>query len=266
MKTLDHAGALERVLASMRQTIAAGDWTAAQRINEQLMTVFMDGVFSEDRSALARMRDQLAAFRSEAGTDDEDLDPRRLVKALLDANVMFATIAARRRPQGVTIPIDSEAAGAREKVLKLLKGLKGTKAMATSELAEAADVRPETMSRLLTALKLEGLVTSRKAGRKVLSRLTPRGQRAAGDGSSRRIEIRVEIPRELVRRESLIFSENSQLENRLGRLQKSGRLAFVDDFVVEHEEAHCVEFADSPRLPEIANDHNHVADNRFATV
>lgn len=263
MKTLDHVGALERVLATMRQTIAAGNWTAAQRVNEQLVTVFMDGVFSEDRSALARMRDRLAAFRSEVRTDEKDADPRRSVEALLDANVMFATIAARRRPKGVTTSVDAEAAGARETVLKLLKA---RKTMATGELAEAVDVRPETMSRLLTALKLEGLVTSRKAGRKVLSRLTPRGQKATGDGSARRITIRVEIPRELVMRESLSFSKASQLENRLGRLHHGGHVAFIDDLVAEPEEAPRVEATDTHMLPDIANDHNHVADKLFATV
>lgn len=266
MKTLDHVGALECVLTSMRQTIAAGNWTAAQRVNEQLVTVFMDGVFSEDRSALARMRDRLAALRSEVGSDGEELEPRRSLEALLDANVMFATIAARRRPQGVTIPVDAEAAGAREKVLKLLKRLKGTNAMATGELAEAANVRPETMSRLLSAMKLEGLVTSRKAGRKVLSRLTPRGQKAAGDRSSNNITIRVEIPRELVRRESLAFTKTSQLENRLGRFQQMGGVAFMDDFVAEPQETLRVEVADPARLPDIANDHNHVADKLFANV
>lgn len=263
MKALDHVGALERVLDSMRQTIAAGNWTAAQRVNEQLLTVFMDGIFSEDRSALALMRDRLAAFRSEVGTDYEDLDPRRSLKAALDANVTFATIAARRRPQGVTTTVDADAAGAREKVLKLLKG---SNAIATGELAKAANVRPETMSRLLAALKLEGLVTSRRAGRKILSRLTPRGQKAVGDKSSHKITIRVEIPRELVRRESLAFSKASQLENRFERFQHMERLTFVEHFVAKSEEASPAEVAEWARLPDIANDHNYVADKLFANV
>lgn len=268
MKTLEQVETLKHVLGTMRETIASGNLEGARRLNEQIVTVFLDGVFSEDRRALAQMRDILAAFRSEIRSDERTHD-HAVVESLMEANVIFATIAARRRPEGIKVEIDREAAGARDVVLAHLKR---TGATSTGVLAEAAGVRPETMSRLLTALKLEGLVTSRRAGRNVLSRLTPRGQKEVGM-VTRRISIRVELAREAPRNDALLALTNDRfIGTALAGTQGFDWNIFDNDFdhapnlppvgvVASTDHGH-----QSRLVPDLTNRHTAEADNSYPQV
>lgn len=182
--------ALDRVFASMRSYAIEGNVAIARRLNEQAITILLDAAFAQDREALAALRERFAAFRSEMRSQIGDRDQEGFTAAL-DANLEFATIASRRRPAGIKVKLGEQASDAREGTLKMLRRYGS---LATGDLAEKVGVRTETMSRVLTALKAEGLVTSRRAGRSVMSRLTPRGRDRMTPKGARRIEIKVTMP------------------------------------------------------------------------
>ena len=181
--------ALNHVLASMRSYASDGKFAAAKRLNEQAITILLDAIFAQDRDAIASMRERLAAFASEARSQFDDGEALDLT-AELEANVRFASVASRRRPQGVLVDVPEAAGDAREKALVVLKRFRS---LGTNELAEKLGIRKETMSRILTALKAEGLVTSHRAGRRVISRLTPRGRERVSP-KDRQIELKVTLP------------------------------------------------------------------------
>lgn len=182
--------ALDKILASMRSHAVEGNVAIARRLNEQAITIFLDAVFAQDRESLAALRDRFAAFRSEMRSEIAERDQHGF-SAALDANLEFATIASRRRPTGIKVELGEEASDAREGALKTLKRYGS---LTTGDLADKVGVRKETMSRVLTALKGEGLVTSRRAGRSVMSRLTPRGRDKMTSKRARRLEIKVTMP------------------------------------------------------------------------
>ena len=170
---------LEKVLAATRKAVEARDWNVAERLSERTRSAVLEAAMACDREALDRMRDRLAAFRSALTQHLDPVDPVQAALAvLIRADATLAAIAARMRPTALPASDDAAVRSAADRVLRFLAG-KRTGAT-TGEIAAAAGIANGTTSRVLTDLKARGLVTSRDAGRFVVSRLTPRGEAAAG--------------------------------------------------------------------------------------
>lgn len=176
---MDRLANLEKVLKAVRSAVADADWGGAERLCERLMSSVLDAALADDRPALDRMRERLAAFRSATARQLDASDPAQLaVSALLRADATLAAIAARMRPEGLAPAKDATIRSGAERVLHYLA--RRPSGATTGEIASAADLAAGTVSRVLTDLKARGLATSRDAGRFVVSRLTPRGQALAG--------------------------------------------------------------------------------------
>ena len=222
---------LDRVLEKMRVAVSMANWDAVRRLNDTALTIFLDAVFAQDREAMESARKLFNAFASEVRSRVAEANELDIVSALM-ANVTFAKLAARRRPTKVAVKVDPALTDARQKALWFLRRDNNA---STAALAVKVGVRSETMSRILTGLKAEGLVTSQRSGRSMLSSLTPRGIAATGGQKRVAVEIRSIIPPELLHamleevrmpaprirsNRSLITDENTN--HRMDRFERQG--------------------------------------------
>jgi DNA-binding transcriptional ArsR family regulator len=148
----------------------------------------------------------MMAFRVAVGGRLNRNDPSDAPFAMiLRYDAAPAAIAARMRPKALPATLDKEHGNAPERVLRFLLARPG--GATTGEIVQRVGLAQGTVSKLLTSLKAQGLVTSRRSGKHVFSRLTPRGRRAAGERPQR------PHPRQIVRAYSPVPTRMATLLN-----------------------------------------------------
>lgn len=177
--TIDRVANLDVVVRGIAGALSARDWAAVERLSERARSVVLDAALCNDRGALDRMREKLGALRSFATARLDASDPTQaMVVGMLRADAGMAVVATRLRPTA----LDRSAAGREDQsaIDKVRGFLAGRKEATTSEIEQATGLVQTTVSKLLTSLKAQGQATSRRAGKFVHTRLTPRGLAAAG--------------------------------------------------------------------------------------
>lgn len=157
--------AYENVLDIMRAHVADGAISKALKINEMLLTQIVDAISLQDRKTLAQMREKTGAFKSTLiGNEDASSLLHKI-----SGNCEILTIATRRMPdfsnKAITLTDDETHAKHRLYDIIMRDGpIRYVDAM------EKSDLTPPIMKRLCTALKMEGKVTSTRAGTTIMLR------------------------------------------------------------------------------------------------
>lgn len=196
---MDRLKDLEVVLNAEKTALEASNWAAFERLSERVRAIVMETAMADERDMLEQLRRRLLAFRSAMTVK---LNPEIAVEAaiimLLRSDAGLAAVATQLRPRAHAAEIEPDVRSGTERVLDFLKGVRQA---TTTEICEAANLAQGTVSRMLTDLKMRGLVNSRRAGKHVYSRLTRRGMIAAGQraparvpgASNRLLEIEFEV-------------------------------------------------------------------------
>jgi DNA-binding transcriptional ArsR family regulator len=178
--TSSHMANLNVIVRNVSEALSCRDWTAVERLSERVRSFVLDAAMSEDRESLDRMRDKLGALRAFAANRLDSSDPQQaMIVGMLRADAGLAVIAARMRPIAAsTAQLGNQDLSGIDKVRALLLSRREA---TTGEIERATGLVQTSVSKLLTILKAQGEVTSRRAGKFVYSRLTPRGRIAAGE-------------------------------------------------------------------------------------
>lgn len=154
------------------------EWGTIQRLGERVRMIILDAAADRDRSGLSEVAGALEIAEAVFPDADGDLDLARVVWMLrMDASL--AKLAARRIPAKASVAVETDRS-ARDRILHAMANANTAPSVAT--IATMSGLARETVSRLLPVMAGEGLVRYRKVGRKTLSRITPKGRAAMGDG------------------------------------------------------------------------------------
>ncbi len=154
------------------------EWGTIQRLGERVRMIILDAAADRDRSGLSEVAGALEIAEAVFPDADGDVDLARVVWMLrMDASL--AKLAARRIPAKASVAVETDRS-ARDRILHAVANANTAPSVAT--IATMSGLARETVSRLLPVMAGEGLVKYRKVGRKTLSRITPKGRAAMGDG------------------------------------------------------------------------------------
>lgn len=171
---------LNVIVRNVSEALSCRDWNAVERLSERVRSFVLDAAMAEDRESLDHMRDKLGALRAFAANRLDSSDPQQaMIAGMLRADAGLAVVAARLRPTAAsTAHLGNQDLSGIDRVRALLLSRREA---TTSEIERETNLVQTSVSKLLTILKAQGEVTSRRAGKFVYSRLTPRGRIAAGE-------------------------------------------------------------------------------------
>lgn len=155
------------------------DWDAAERLSERVRALILDGVVDRDRDGLSQAAAELETAYTLFCAGGEDIRKMQ-VRWTLRSDAALAKLAARRTAPQRT-PLGAEDRSARDRILNAM--LRANGPLAVNSVATIAGVVRETASRYLADMADEGLIRTRKVGRKSLSTITAKGRAAAGEAA-----------------------------------------------------------------------------------
>lgn len=180
----------------LKTGVAEGDWRQVARARERIVELLFSAVGAGAGDTIVVLRDALSSARNEMVwryKTSVSEDPGA-ISWMLESDVQAARVAERLRP-ATSKPV-ADPANVRIRILEKLSST--DRELTTQELAKACDAADSTVARLLPVMRDEGLVLSRKAGRHVLNRLTPKGRAVYRDQNADHMRRRRVVPAHFV--------------------------------------------------------------------
>lgn len=169
--------AFRRVVDEIQHAYEDGRWEAAGRLRAMLIKAAADAAGRKDAATLGEI-EKLGArlFAIAVSRHDADATTPETAAAWLGAALKdFA------RPILDSLSAPKVAHDDRSSAEHILFALLNRPSRSNAELASDAGLRPETVCRLLPALRAEGLVVTRKAGQRKITQLTRAGRTRIGE-------------------------------------------------------------------------------------